>query len=45
MNVVQVTANKQASREEITSRSLNRWQDKQNEEQRLFFSVCAWHTH
>lgn len=35
MNVVQVTANKQASREEITSRSLNRWQDKQNEEQRL----------
>lgn len=29
MNVVQVTANKQDSREEITSRSRNRQQDKQ----------------
>lgn len=33
-NVVQAIANKQASREELSSRPLNRWRDKLNEEQR-----------
>uniref|UniRef100_A0A8C4ASG7 Uncharacterized protein n=1 Tax=Denticeps clupeoides TaxID=299321 RepID=A0A8C4ASG7_9TELE len=46
VNVAQVIANKQASREEMSSRPLNRWRDKLNEEQQQALSnifLLAFH--